>query len=171
MGVDDGSVMLAAEGGKTVSFSGNRVRSIHGQPSGAYSVVEWVSEPGISGTLLHIHGATDEAFYVPEGTFGFRAGERTFEGAPGAFVFVPKGLEHAYWNEGATPARMLITISPPGFKRYFEELAEGLAAAGDDAEAAMRVRKALSEKYDIEVVGPPSSGSSGRRFRGVCVRP
>src|SRR5215210_1157432 len=155
MAVDDGSVILAAGEGKTVSFSGNRVTSIHGQPGGAYSVVEWLSEPGIPGTPLHVHAATDEAFYVLEGTFGFQAGERTFEGAAGAFVFMPKGLEHAYWNAGTTRAKMLITISPPGLERYFEELAEGLAQAGEDAEAAMRVRKELSERYDIEVVGPP----------------
>ena len=155
MAAEDGSFMLAAGGGKTVSFSGNRVRLVHGQPGGAYSIVEWVSEPGIPGTPLHIHRVTDEAFYVSEGTFGFQAGQRIFEGAAGAFVFVPEGLEHAYWNEGATPARMLITISPPGFERYFEDLAEGLAAAGDDEEEAMSVRKALSVKYDIEVVGPP----------------
>ena len=46
-------------------------------------------------------------------------------------------------------------MSPPGFWRYLKELAEGLAAAGDDAETAMSLRKELSEKYDIEVVGPP----------------
>src|SRR5688572_4144267 len=83
MELDDGSVMLTPGEGKTVSFSGNRVRSIRGQPDGAYSVVEWVSEPGIRGTPRHIHMVTDEAFYVLEGTFGFRAGERTFEGAGG----------------------------------------------------------------------------------------
>jgi quercetin dioxygenase-like cupin family protein len=154
MAVDDGSVMLIPGEGKTVSFSGNRVRSIHGQPGGAYSAVEWESEPGIPGTPLHIHRVTDEAFYVLEGTFGFQAGERTFEGAAGAFVFVPRGLDHAYWNAGTTTAKMLITISPPGFEGYFEELAEGLEAAADDEQAAMGVRKALSEKYDIEVVGP-----------------
>ena len=155
MAVDDGSVMLPPGEGKTVSFSGNRVTLIHGQPGGAYSIVEWVSGPRIPGTPLHIHRVTDEAFYVLEGTFGFQTGEQMFEGAAGAFIFVPKGLEHAYWNQGTTAARMLITISPPGFERYFEELANGLAKAGDDADAAMSVRKALSEKYDIEVVGPP----------------
>ena len=46
-------------------------------------------------------------------------------------------------------------ISPPGFERYLEELANGLTAVGDDVEAAMSLRKELSEKYDIEVVGPP----------------
>src|SRR4028119_187672 len=155
MALDDGSVMLPPGEGKTVSLSGNRVTLVHGGPSGAYSVVEWVSEPGILGPPLHVHKETDEAFYVVEGAFGFQAGERTFEGAAGAFVFAPKGLDHTYWNEGATPSKMLITISPPGFERYLEELAEGRGAAGDDEQAAMSVRKALSEKYDIEVVGPP----------------
>ncbi len=155
MAVDDGSVMLPPGEGKTLSFSGNQVTLIHGHPGGVHSVVEWVSEPGIPGPPLHIHTTTDEAFYVVEGTFGFLAGERTFEGGAGAFVFAPKGLEHTYWNGGKTPSKMLIMISPPGFERYFEELAEGLEAAADDEQAAMGVRKALSEKYDIEVVGPP----------------
>ena len=160
MALDDGSVILTTGEGKTVSFSGNRVTLIHGQASGAYSMLKWLSEPGIPGTPLHIHRVTDEAFYVLEGTFGFQAGEKTFEGAAGAFVFMPRGIEHAYWNQGTTPAKMLITISPPGFERYFEELADGLAEAGDDAEAAMSVRKALSEKYDIEVVGPPRQATT-----------
>ena len=155
MAAEDGSVMLPAGEGKTVSFSGNRVRLIQGQPGGAYSAVEWASQTGVTGTPLHVHRETDEAFYVLEGTFGFLAGERAFEGGAGAFVFAPKGLEHAYWNAGKTSAKMLITISPPGFERYFGELAEGLEAAGDDEQAAMGVRKALSEKHDIEVVGPP----------------
>jgi quercetin dioxygenase-like cupin family protein len=59
-------------------------------------VVEWVSEPDVPGPPLHIYSTTDEAFYVVEGTFGFLAGERTFKGAEGAFVFAPKGLEHNY---------------------------------------------------------------------------
>ena len=155
MAVNNESIMLPPGEGKTVSFSGNWVTLIHGHPGGAYSVVEWVSESGIPGPPLHIHRTTDEAFYVLEGTFGFQAGERTFEGTAGAFVFVPRGLDHAYWNVGTTPAKMLVTISPPGFERYFEELAEGLEAAANDEQAAMGVRKALSQKHDIEVVGPP----------------
>jgi oxalate decarboxylase/phosphoglucose isomerase-like protein (cupin superfamily) len=109
----------------------------------------------VPGTPLHIHRRTDEAFYVLEGTFSFQVRERTVDGAAGAFFYVPKGVEHAFWNQALTPAKMLITMSPPGFERYFEELSEGLAAVGEDVEAAMSVRKALSEKHDIEVVGPP----------------
>jgi hypothetical protein len=55
---------------------------------------------------------------------------------------------------------LLSTLSPAGFESYFEELAEGLAAAGDDAQAATKLRKRLSEKYDIEVVGPPRQATN-----------
>ena len=117
--------------------------------------MEWSSAPGVPGTPLHIHRATDESFYVLEGAFGFRVGELTVDGAVGAFFYAPRGLEHAFWNPGPSPARMLITMSPPGFERYFEELAEGLAAAGGDEEAAMDVGRALSGRHDVEVLGPP----------------
>ena len=151
----DESVLVLPGEANTVSLPGHEITFVHGKPDGAYSLVEWVSAPGVPGTPLHIHRITDEAFYVLEGTFGFQVGERTVEGAAGAFFFVPKGLEHAFWNQGPSPAKMLITISPPGFERYFEELAEGLASAGDSTEAATDVRRRLSEKHDIEVVGPP----------------
>ena len=149
----EGTVLLPGEGA-TVSLPGNEISFLRRQPDGAYSLVEWLAAPGAPGTPLHTHAVTDEGFYVLEGTFGFRVGEETVEAA-GAFVFASKGVEHAYWNRGPSPAKMLITISSPGFERYFEELAEGLAGAGDPAEAAMEVRRTLSEKHDIEVVGPP----------------
>ena len=98
--------------------------------------------------------------YILEGTFGFRVGDRTVELGSGAFLFVPRGLEHAFWNEGTAPARMLVTISPPGFERYFKELADGLAAVGDNPEAAMSLRKELSEKHDVVVVGLPRQTAS-----------
>ncbi len=58
-------------------------------------------------------------------------------------------------NRGPTPAKVLVTMSLAGFERYFEELAEGLSSAGNTAEAALDIRRALSEKHDIEVIGPP----------------
>jgi hypothetical protein len=63
-------------------------------------------------------------------------------------------------NGGATEARLLSTLSSPGFEAYFEDLAEGLAAAGTDARAARSFRDRLSKKYDIEVVGPPIRATS-----------
>jgi quercetin dioxygenase-like cupin family protein len=155
-----GIVLLPGEG-ETVSLPGNEISFIHRKPDSAYSLVEWAAAPRAPGTPLHIHQVTDEGFYVLEGTFGFRVGEETVEAAAGAYVFAPKGIEHASWNEGPSPAKMLITMSPPGLERYFEELAEGLAGAGDSAGAAMEVRRTLSEEHDIEVVGPPPGQGAG----------
>jgi quercetin dioxygenase-like cupin family protein len=160
MPADDHAANVLRPGqGKTVSFagsfSGNQVTFIYEEPDRAYSLIEWVAAPGALGTPLHLHRATNESFYVLEGMFGFQVGYQTFEATAGTFVFVPKGVEHAFWNGGTMSSRLLSTVSPPGFERYFAELGEGLAAVGDDAEAAASLRKALSEKHDIEVMGPP----------------
>lgn len=149
-----GVVLLPGEG-ETFSMPGNKMSFLHREPDSAYALAEWAAEPGAPGSSVHIHRMTDETFYVLEGTFGFQLGEETVVASAGAFVFVPKGIVHAFWNQGPSLARMLVLMSPPGFVRYLEELAEGLVAAGDDAETAMSLRKELSEKYDIEVVGPP----------------
>jgi quercetin dioxygenase-like cupin family protein len=90
MAAEDGSVMLTPGEGKTVSFSGNHVRLVHGQPDGSYSVVEWVSEPYVPGTPLHVHRVTDEAFYVLEGTFGFQAGREPSRGPQGRSSSYPR---------------------------------------------------------------------------------
>lgn len=154
-----GIVLLPGER-ETISMPGNKMSLVHREPGSAFSIVEWAAEPGAPGSSVHIHRLTDEAFYVLEGTFGFQVGEETVEGSAGAFVFVPRGTVHAFWNQGPSPARMLLTLSPPDFWRYLKELAEGLATAGDDAQAAMEIRKELSEKYDVEILGPPRHATS-----------
>lgn len=155
MATDGKGIVLLPGESETVSMPGNKMSFVHREPDSAYSIVEWVAEPGVPGSSVHIHRVTDEAFYVLEGTFGFQLGEETVEGSAGAFVFAPKGIVHAFWNQGPSPAKMLVMMSPPGFVGYLEELAEGLATVGDSEEAAMELRRTLSEKHDIEVVGPP----------------
>src|SRR5438128_797512 len=148
------SVLMPGEG-KTIAVGGHTVRYIHRAANSGYALIEWTAPPVIHGPPLHTHRVTDEGFYVLEGTLGFQVGERTIVGSSGAYVFGPRGVQHTYWNQGATPARVLILISPPEFAAYFEELGERLAMAGDSTDAAIRVRQALSAKYDIDVVGPP----------------
>jgi quercetin dioxygenase-like cupin family protein len=141
---------------KTVVLpGGHTLKFIQRGPGAGYALIEWTAPPAIPGPPVHIHRLTDEGFYVVEGAFGFQAGEQTWPGATGAYVFVARGQAHTFWNAGPTPAKLLIVISPAGFEAYFEALAEGLAAAGDDPSAGMTVRRALSGQYDIEVIGPP----------------
>ena len=148
-------MVLGPGGGKTLPLGPHQIRFVYREAGSPYALIEWMAPPAVPGPPLHVHWVTDEAFYVLGGTFGFQAGDETVDGPPGAFVLIPKGLAHTYWNQGSTPARVLILISPPGFESYFEDLSEGLAASGDSQEEAMRVRQRLSAKHDIEVVGPP----------------
>jgi quercetin dioxygenase-like cupin family protein len=118
---------------------------------GLLDICENVTEPG-AGPPLHIHHANDETYYVLEGTFRVRLGERTFSAPPGTFVFIPRGTVHAFMNAGARPARLLLTFSPGGVDGYFEELGPLLAGAPPpDSERFAP----LNAKYQIEVVGPP----------------
>jgi mannose-6-phosphate isomerase-like protein (cupin superfamily) len=147
--------------GKTVSLpGGHTITFVHRDPNGSYALIEWMAPPDGSGPPPHIHRVTDEGFYVLEGMFGFLAGEETLRRSSGAYVFVPRGLVHTFWNDGPAPAKLLIVISPAGFEPYFAELSAGLAAAGNSADAGLRVRQVLSAKYDIEVIGPPRQAGS-----------
>ena len=48
---------------------------------------------------------------------------------PGTYLFIPPGVPHNITNVSDKPARVLMTVSPPGHEHYFEELAK-LAAQG-----------------------------------------
>ena len=63
-------------------------------------------------------------------------------------VFKPKGIPHTFWNQGSAPARILEIISPAGFEKYFEELAELLAPGGLPDIPRLMI---LAQKYDLEL--------------------
>jgi uncharacterized cupin superfamily protein len=72
---------------------------------------------------------------VLEGRFGVQLGDDGFEVGPGDLVATPRGVAHAFWNGGDTPARLLELISPAGFENYFRALAPLLAAPERDEAA------------------------------------
>ena len=88
----------------------------------------------------------------------FSCGELTFLATPGAFVFLPKGIPHAFKVEGSTPAKMLLSY-PAGLEKYFEELGEPAQERvlppppGPPDLAKLR---AVASKYGLEILGPPA---------------
>jgi oxalate decarboxylase/phosphoglucose isomerase-like protein (cupin superfamily) len=127
---------------------------VHADATSPYSLLEWIAPAGTRSPPVHVHRETDEGFYVLTGTFGFLLDDARIEAPAGTHVLVPRGRPHTFWNAGGETASCLIVLSPAGFETYFRELAEGLALVGSDEEA-LQVRRRLSAKYDIEVVGPP----------------
>ncbi|NOV22545.1 cupin domain-containing protein [Cupriavidus necator] len=110
------------------------------------SMFDWTIAPGFA-TGLHVHRVQEETFYMLEGECEWRVGDQVVRATPGTFLFVPPGVAHNIANVGAGPARVLMTVSPPGHEHYFEKLAE-LAARGGHADAAAVGE--LRARYDTD---------------------
>ena len=143
---------------ETLRIGGATVRYVHEAPESPYALIEWVAPPGEESPPVHVHRETDEGFYVLAGTYAFLVDGRRVEAHAGSHVLVPRGCRHTFWNAGAETAGCLCVITPPAFAAYFRELADALAA-DDSEDAAMRARRGLAARYDIEVVGPPVTRS------------
>ena len=81
-----------------------------------FVVVEWRAAPDTSPERpvagLHVHHEDDEAWYVLEGSLGFRVGDEIVTAPAGSAVLVPKGTPHSYWNAGDAEARYVLVMSP-----------------------------------------------------------
>jgi quercetin dioxygenase-like cupin family protein len=90
---------------------------------------EWTIPAGFS-TGLHVHRVQEETFYVLEGECDWQVGHERVRATPGTCLFLPPGVPHDIGNSSDKVARVLMTVSPPGHERYFEELAETVARGG-----------------------------------------
>jgi quercetin dioxygenase-like cupin family protein len=146
------SIFLTPGGGKGTSPGDRQIKiKVDGESTGGmYSIVEDTMPPHYSGQTLHLHRNTDEAFYVVKGTLRFQLGDEKVEAPAGSFVSVPRGMVHALMNPTAEPVTCLIILSPPGFEKYFEELAQVV-----NTNPGPETLLAIGSRHDREVVGPP----------------
>jgi quercetin dioxygenase-like cupin family protein len=114
---------------------------------GRFSLVEHPLPPRALGAPPHTHVREDEYSFVLEGRIGLQIGDEVIEAGPGDLVLKPRGIQHAFWNAGDEPARVLEIISPASFENYFRELAPLLEAPDENAEAL----HAVVECYGLEI--------------------
>jgi mannose-6-phosphate isomerase-like protein (cupin superfamily) len=113
-----------------------------GSPEDDFVIVEWTAEVGMHRIApLHVHHADDEAWYVVEGTLGFRLGDNEVEAPAGSAVLARRGTPHTYWNAGSVEARYLLVMTPR-IARLVEAIHEPRAAI-----------PALFAEFDSEIVG------------------
>jgi quercetin dioxygenase-like cupin family protein len=97
-----------------------------------------------------VHRQHEETFYVLEGEFVFQLGTQTVKATAGTFVFVPRDVPHAFENIGNQPGRILGIMTPGGYEKFFEELAQLPPGPPDRAKF-----QEIFEKYDQETVELP----------------
>lgn len=110
------------------------------------SMFEWTI-PAHFSTGLHVHRVQEETFYVLEGECDWQIGGEHIRAKLGTYVFIPPGVPHNIANATDKPARVIMTVSPPGHEHYFEELAK-LVVNGKPPEA--EAISALRRRYDTD---------------------
>ncbi|MFN2582568.1 MAG: cupin domain-containing protein [Candidatus Dormibacteria bacterium] len=120
------------------------------------SCIEVQLPPGAA-PPLHVHHREAELNYLLDGTMRFQCGEDVYEAQPGAFVFVPRAVPHAF-KAGPDGARMLAMTAPGGIERLYDAVGEP-AAERRLPGTPPNVQGWLEHagRFGIEIVGPPVS--------------
>jgi quercetin dioxygenase-like cupin family protein len=120
---------------------------------GGLVLLENVTAPG-GGPPPHVHTREDEFWYVLDGTFEIRIGDRVHELGTGGFAYAPRGTVHNFRNTAATPSRVLVGFTPGGMEGFFREsgrpaLDDGPAPPIDADEIA---RTLAASRHGVEAV-------------------
>lgn len=129
------AIFVPAGGGQTLTVLGmthlNRV--VPADTSGAFSLIELTVPPGL-GAPSHAHARDSEAFYVIQGEITFQTPDGAVTATAGDVCILPAGGTHAFRNDGDTPARALVVISPgEDGHRFFTEIDARVKAPADFA--------------------------------------
>jgi quercetin dioxygenase-like cupin family protein len=123
------------------------------ETGGGYFVMEAIVPPG-GGPPPHIHRHEDETFYIVEGECALLLGDEWIIAGVGDFVHVPRGTVHRFQNQGTEAMRMIVTFTPAGIEKFFEETLErtldATAHNPDNVDAVAANYAAAAPRYGIE---------------------
>ena len=141
------AVIRMPDESKTVTLAGKPLAFlVTGEDTRHTSMFDWTVPAGFS-TGLHVHRVQEETFYVLDGECEWHIGGQVVRAKAGTFVFIPPGVPHNIGNTSDKPARMIMTVSPPGHEHYFEELA---VAVGTGSPPDPSTIAALRSRYDTD---------------------
>jgi mannose-6-phosphate isomerase-like protein (cupin superfamily) len=117
--------------------------SVH-STGGAFTLIESHSA---GGAPWHVHTREDEFFYVVEGEIIVWCGKEEFRAGPRSFVFLPRGIPHAWDVTSRTKATVLMMTVPAMLDEFLREFHH----------AAPDQRNTVAQKYGITFfAGRPS---------------
>ncbi len=125
--------------------------------AGAFDLLDQ-TVPGGYAPPRHVHRHEDEAWYVLDGTATFWCGERELHAEAGTFVFLPKGIEHAF-KAGPDGGRLLTFAVPSGFAAFVREAGEAARerVVPDGMHSDPQHLAEIAARYGIDITGPHPS--------------
>ena len=149
----NGALALGRDEGERLNWMGEptTIKVTGAETSGHYAIAEVISTPN-GFVPLHVHHAEDEAFLIVDGEVDFTVGDQTFAAGPGAFVFGPRGVPHAY-KVKTKQARIVMMFSPAGFEGFIRETSVPLDAPVHEGEMDMDALMATAARYNTEILG------------------
>ena len=92
----------------------------------------------------------------------YRAGDETHELTGGWFLYLPKGVPHAFRIRGERPARFLALTVPGDLLHLYDEVGMPAAAlriptTGEGRSMAEEIDRwnEVGPRYGLQVIGPP----------------
>jgi len=137
---------------RTIHVFGDEVTfHLTGEQTGGRLVMFTDVTPPGGGPPPHRHLNEDEWWFVLEGQASFLIEGQWRPVAAGSAVFAPKGSVHTFRNDGKTPLRQLVSMSPAGFETFFSRCAVEFAkATGPDLQRIV----AIGADHGIQFVNP-----------------
>ncbi len=138
--------ILKKDEGIEINFRGTKmtVKVSKTDSENRYTIMEMIHPPNI-GPALHTHPLAPEAYYVIDGEYSIRCGNKTHLAHRGDFVFIPKDIHHNY-RSGPKGGKVLV-ISPPGLEGYFKEVADILYTQNT---MSWKVEEEIANRYGQE---------------------
>jgi mannose-6-phosphate isomerase-like protein (cupin superfamily) len=130
------------------------------ETDGAFDVSLVTQPPGVA-TPLHVHTHEAEAFFLLDGTMTSQAGSTLHRLSAGYFIYLPKGVPHAFRVTGTSPVRFLGLTVPGGLMALYDEVGmpatERRLPGSDGPRVPEEIQRwnEVSPRYGLRVVGPP----------------
>jgi quercetin dioxygenase-like cupin family protein len=131
--------------GESVPGCADGVKASTSSTAGGFTMIE---SHTAGGAPWHVHTCEDEYFYVVEGEIIVWCGKEEFHAGPRSFVFLPRGIPHAWDVKSSEKARVLMMTVPAMLEEFLREFH---AAKPDE-------RNSVAQKYGLTFFpGRPSA--------------
>jgi quercetin dioxygenase-like cupin family protein len=117
--------IVSLPGEHTTIFPGggkHEVLATGEQTDGKFSVMILTNAAGEGPGPSITHTLGSETWLVLDGTYELHVGDTVLEGGPGTFISVDVGQAHGFIAK--TDGRLLVTFTPAGYERFFQEWAD-----------------------------------------------